>query len=423
MPKSLLSEAALGINYLRNDLIKRRAVLRDTVEKFKSNHEKYKQLAEQNHLKWLENKDQQDLDVNTVSVVEGDWGDVALNRSMKNGQIYAVLNMANAYMPGGGYLEGMPAQEENMFRRTDCHFYIKDADLDENNNKYNKTQTNLINAVSGRVYLDINKPRICIKDSEVQPEKGVVEGYNDLPNNQVFQFYELKSAAPDLRSHIGGFRLFNENDMRKRIIAMLQTLIENKIRYTILSAYGCGAFGNPADKVAQIFKEELSTRLHHFDDVVFAIYYPGYGPRDNFDAFRARLNQLSPSLNEASGQPINNLDYSDLAKRYLELANNADISSLAKMMYLQAARINQRAGSNFLWNVYAAMFKQRGTVTFQHKADKINSAIAELKDHCDETIKNAMSEGKPLRNAFHLSTVWLVDKTTAEQELDNCLLK
>ena len=44
------------------------------------------------------------------------------------GETFAVLNMANAYFPGGGYDEGMPAQEENMFRRTDCHFAVTTDD-------------------------------------------------------------------------------------------------------------------------------------------------------------------------------------------------------------------------------------------------------------------------------------------------------
>lgn len=35
---------------------------------------------------------------------------------------FAMLDMANAYGPGGAYREGAPAQEENLFRRTDCHF-------------------------------------------------------------------------------------------------------------------------------------------------------------------------------------------------------------------------------------------------------------------------------------------------------------
>ena len=32
--------------------------------------------------------------------------------------------MANARAPGGGYTDGLASQEEDMFRRSDCHFSL-----------------------------------------------------------------------------------------------------------------------------------------------------------------------------------------------------------------------------------------------------------------------------------------------------------
>ena len=48
-----------------------------------------------------------------VRVLPGDWGEVTQALVAEWGTPFAVLNMANAYIPGGGYVEGCPAQEEN----------------------------------------------------------------------------------------------------------------------------------------------------------------------------------------------------------------------------------------------------------------------------------------------------------------------
>ena len=56
------------------------------------------------------------------------------------------------------------------------------------------------------------------------------------------------------------------------------------MRHVVLSAFGCGAFKNPAHEVARIYREELHKRAVDFDVVSFAIYNAGYGP-DNYDAF------------------------------------------------------------------------------------------------------------------------------------------
>ena len=55
-----------------------------------------------------------------VIMRQGDWGSVTAELTEEYGEIFAVLNMANARFPGGGggYMEGTLAQEENMFRRS-----------------------------------------------------------------------------------------------------------------------------------------------------------------------------------------------------------------------------------------------------------------------------------------------------------------
>ena len=92
-------------------------ILRQTVAALstKSRRDEYHEKAGANLARWQSTAAASPSP--SVIVQSGDWGAVALAVTKQYGQIFACLNMANAFVPGGGYVEGMPAQEENMFRR------------------------------------------------------------------------------------------------------------------------------------------------------------------------------------------------------------------------------------------------------------------------------------------------------------------
>lgn len=218
-----------------------------------------------------------------VTVIDGDWGVVAHDLTQTHGVIFAVLNMANAWVPGGGYVEGMPAQEENMFRRTDCHFSITANEFSRDTNRYLPKMTDLINARHGRVSLDTKRVRVCVRGPEKVNQDEL--GYLWLDEEEVFPFYELKAAAVDLRRN----QQFDEKELARRICAQLDTLIEHKLRHVVLSAFGCGAFRNPAVAVARQYRIAIEERLEHFDCITFAIHHPGYGP-NNYLPFKKILS-------------------------------------------------------------------------------------------------------------------------------------
>lgn len=254
----------------------RRQVLRDTVAGLVGEGRgDYHALARANLERWASEASPAEA---ATLVVQGDWGEVTARLTKEYGQTFAVLNMANAYVPGGGYLEGMVAQEENMFRRTDCHFSIDESQLAEDGRIYQPEVTALIDGASGKVYLDLVESRVCVRGPEVV---GRMEGYDWLPNDEVFPFYELRAAARDYRNGDA----FDPEDARRRICAQLDTLAEAKQRYAVLGASGCGAFCNPGQSIAQIYKEELTARRGAFDCVAFAIFSAGYGP-GNYPIFR-----------------------------------------------------------------------------------------------------------------------------------------
>eukprot|EP00929_Paragymnodinium_shiwhaense_P119374 TRINITY_DN91266_c0_g1_i1.p1 TRINITY_DN91266_c0_g1~~TRINITY_DN91266_c0_g1_i1.p1 ORF type:complete len:354 (+),score=78.49 TRINITY_DN91266_c0_g1_i1:38-1063(+) len=247
--------------------------------------QRFRELAQENVKRWQASAAKTPGQPE-VRVLGGDWGDTTLELTREFGTTFAVLNMANAFVAGGGYVEGCPAQEENMFRRTDCHFFVNHEEFDQDRDRYYKEATDLISAKDRRVYLDTKEPRTCVRAGE-DPAKPLT-GYDWLPDTDIFPFFELRAAAVDLRM----IRQFSRSECKKRVEAQLDTLIAEKVQHAVLSAFGCGAFMNPAEEVAACYLEALQPRIQHFRCIAFAIFNPGYGP-DNFTPFKEVLQPLT----------------------------------------------------------------------------------------------------------------------------------
>jgi len=277
-------EEAIQRGFGGTDCARRRQVLRETVAAFKESDPpgRYYRLANQNLGRWRSESHVSESNLQ-VQVFPGDWGEVTRSLTRTHGMNFAVLNMANAYVPGGAYVEGAVAQEENLFRRTDCHFRIGEDEYDSVLDRYRPEMTRLLSAQDGRVYLDVKYPRVCIRGAEDRLRADL--GYSWLPENEVFPFYELRAAAKDLRDRSD----FDPHDTRRRVSAQFQTLSEHGIRHVVLGAFGCGAFRNPADRVARVYQEEISKRTRDFSVIAFAIFSAGYGPNNYIpfaEAFR-----------------------------------------------------------------------------------------------------------------------------------------
>jgi len=271
------------------DMVRRRAVLRETLQQFSTADppNKYQLLAQANLQHWRGLREERS-DTHGVLVISGDWGEVTHAMTKKYGHCFAVLNMANAFVPGGAYVEGAPAQEENIFRRTDCHLYVGPEEYDTKLDEYHPHITALLSAENGRVYLDSEHPRVCIRGPEDRSRPDL--GYQWLPDGEVFPFFELRAAAQDLRDGSA----FSESNARQRIAAQLDTLIDHGIRHAVLGASGCGAFMNPAARVAALYRDEFEKRKQNFSVIAFAIFQAGYGP-DNLTPFQ-QVFDVPPGL-------------------------------------------------------------------------------------------------------------------------------
>jgi len=258
---------------------------RETIDAFERSDpaDLYHQIASRNLERWRESAESHaGL---RVEVLPGDWGEVARSRTAKYGECFTVLNMANPYVPGGAYVEGAVAQEENMFRRTDCHLQVGEEEYDKTTDQYRPETTMLLLAQDGMVYLDVKKPRVCIRGPEDRTSHDL--GYAWLAEDGVFPFFELRASAQDLR----GGQPFNEAEARRRISAQFATLQHHGVKHIVLSAFGCGAFRNPADRVARIYRDEILKHGSAFSVIAFAIFHAGYGP-NNFIPFQEALGDL-----------------------------------------------------------------------------------------------------------------------------------
>jgi hypothetical protein len=276
---------AEGRGFVGQECASRRTVLRETLEAFERADpaDLYHQIASRNLERWRESAEHHaGL---RVEVLPGDWGEVTRYLTAKYGQCFAVLNMANPYVPGGAYVEGAVAQEENLFRRTDCHLQISHEEYDPTTDCYHPATTRLLLAQDGRVYLDSQKPRVCIRGPEDRAHPAL--GYPWLSEDQVFPFLELRASAQDLR----GGQPFNEAEARRRISAQFDTLQHHGVKHVVFSAFGCGAFRNPADRVARIYRDEILKHGSAFSVIAFAIFHAGYGP-NNFIPFQEALGNL-----------------------------------------------------------------------------------------------------------------------------------
>lgn len=266
---------------------RRREILCETLAAFNQcdTTDYYHRLAKQNLERWRAETVLPDSKL-SVKVLPGDWGEVTRSLTSTHGRCFAVLNMANAFVPGGAYVEGAVAQEENMFRRTDCHFRVDEDEYDAALDRYLPQTTRLLSARDGRVYLDAKRHRVCIRGPEDRSRTDL--GYPWLPDDQVFPFFELRAAAQDLRDGSD----FDPDDARRRIRAQLNVLRDHRIRHVVLGAFGCGAFLNPAREVARIYAEEIKAQAADFSVVAFAIFSAGYGP-DNYTPFAEALRLVS----------------------------------------------------------------------------------------------------------------------------------
>lgn len=160
----------------------------------------------------------------------------------------AVLNFASYKRPGGGFIDGMLAQEEAL-----CHESFLYNVLSQFPGYYSKNKEDLNSGFyrSRALY----SPDILFKESKTC----------DV----------ITCAAPNasrMLRYQTGQEKENAQALAERVLFVLNIAAEQKVDTLILGAYGCGVFKQNPKDVAALFKYYLNTvRKRSFKKVVFAI--------------------------------------------------------------------------------------------------------------------------------------------------------
>ena len=184
------------------------------------------------------------------------------------------LNFANAHHAGGGFLLGANAQEEALCRCSTLYASIHSPAAGEMY-RYNNTH---LSAVESDYML--YSPNVC-----------VFRDHHCSLTDDLFCTAVITAPAPNRRgaAALAGKTLLQETFTR-RFGIILRFAALHGFRNVVLGAWGCGAFGNAPDMVAECCAEALRQDglANCFTEVCFAVY----GKKDsrNYLAFSAQFS-------------------------------------------------------------------------------------------------------------------------------------
>lgn len=216
-----------------------------------------------------------------VKVIVSKTGSFDAARKYNN---VAVLNFASATNPGGGVTKGSTAQEECLCR---CSTLYR----------------NLTDPKAIKEFYEPHKNGLSVlHNDDIIYTPGVVIIKSDA-NTSLFRNHNVNvitCAAPNLRetpanayNHESGEGVkISDEDLLKlheqRAYAILEVARYYKNEHVILGAFGCGAFRNKPEVVAQAYKNILHEFNHSFKTIEFAVFCRKEDTT-NYDTFKRIL--------------------------------------------------------------------------------------------------------------------------------------
>ncbi len=227
-------------------------------ENFSASHSKRENLSED--------------DKSKICVVSGTTFETA-QKYIQFGRT-AVLNFANPQYPGGGVSKGAMAQEECLCRSSNLYLCLNSVTVFEDFYFYHKKLGH--NFFSDR--LIYTRDVTVFKDDSEIPVL--------LPADKQFSVDIITCSAPYIAKRKYTNKAALKELFKNRIKNIFEAAIDNGAKVLVLGAFGCGAFGNPPEVVAEAFHEVIDCNGYEdcFNKIVFAIK-PNDRNNSNFQAF------------------------------------------------------------------------------------------------------------------------------------------
>ena len=210
----------------------------------------------------------------------------------KRGKRVCVLNFASATNPGGGVIHGSSAQEEAICRCSTLYPCLNTRKM------WNEFYTPHRNA-DNPLYNDD-----CIFTPDVKVFKSDINFPELLPETEWWDVDVITCAAPNLR-RIPSNRMNPNAGSRKadityeelralhttRIQRIFEVAIANGAEVLILGAFGCGAFCNPPELVAEVFAKFTEKYRENFDVIEYAVFHTERETA-NYKAFKEAMEVI-----------------------------------------------------------------------------------------------------------------------------------
>ena len=208
------------------------------------------------------------------------------------GKKVCVLNFASATNPGGGVTRGSSAQEEAICRCSTLYFSLIEQSMWKGFYAPHRAQKNPLHNDD------------CIYTPGVVVFKTDTAAPMAMPPEEWYTVDVLTCAAPNLRERPSNRMNDGDGHIRtkisrgelrqlhvKRMRRILGIAAEEGSEVIILGAFGCGAFCNPPEIVAEAMKTSIQEYRMAFETIEFAVYCPPHDSR-NYQVFDHMFRQV-----------------------------------------------------------------------------------------------------------------------------------